>query len=168
MCSPEKAASSDAAGRTSVWNNLALLGLQLPEVVRPSKLFVPALADRGVVVTSGQVPVVNGELVAVGAVGAEVDIKTAEECARCCLLNALAAIHETVGDLDSVDGFTSMTVYVASAPDFSEQAVVANAASELLLGLFGPRGRHTRSAVGVVALPRRSPVEVELAALWRS
>lgn len=147
---------------STVSSRLVELGLSLPDAVRPSRLFSPALAHNGIVTTSGQVPVRNGELVAAGTVGALVDLAAAQECARQCVLNALAAVAEEIGELDQVDAITRMVVYVASAPGFHDQPAVADAASVLLADIFGARGIHARSAVGVAALPRRAPVEIEL------
>ena len=143
------------------------LGLELPAVVRPSLHFAPAHLWNGWVRTSGQVPVRNGALVAEGTVGADVDLAAAQECARQCVLNGLAAINDVAGNLHNVESVFSVTVYVASAPDFNAQPRVADAASELISIVFGEAGRHSRSAVGVIALPRRAPVEIELTAALR-
>jgi enamine deaminase RidA (YjgF/YER057c/UK114 family) len=114
------------------------------------------------VYTAGQVPIVDGTLRAVGKVGAEVSIDDAVDCARIAALNALAAVVDLTGDLDVITRIVKATVYIASAPDFTDQPLVANGASELLGEIFGDAGRHARSAVGVVALPINAPVEVEL------
>ena len=152
--------ASPSSSRVSA--RLAELAVALPEVVRPSALFAPALAHDGMVTTSGQVPVREGVLVAEGAVGREVDVPTAQECARQCVLNALAAVADQIGDLDQIDAITRMLVFVASAPGFHGQPAVADAASTLLAEIFQERGNHPRSAVGVAGLPRRAPVEIEL------
>jgi enamine deaminase RidA (YjgF/YER057c/UK114 family) len=114
------------------------------------------------VYTAGQVPIVDGTLRAVGKVGAEVSIDDAVDCARIAALNALAAVVDLTGDLDVITRIVKATVYVASAPDFTDQSLVANGASVLLGEIFGDAGRHARSAVGVAALPINAPVEVEL------
>lgn len=148
-------------------SRLRSLDIALPQVVTPSPLFVPALAHNGLVTTSGQVPVNAGELTAQGTIGLDVDLETGRACARQCLLNALAAFEAAIGNLDLLQAVTRMTVYVASGPNFRDQPKVADAASSLLLEILGEVGTHPRSAVGVIALPRRSPVEIELSATYR-
>jgi enamine deaminase RidA (YjgF/YER057c/UK114 family) len=113
------------------------------------------------VFTSGQLPMVDGELRATGKVGAEVSPEEAYASARTCALNALAAVDAVVG-LDSVVRVVKVVGYVASAPSFGGQPQVVNGASELLGTVFGDAGEHARSAVGVVSLPLDAPVEVEL------
>jgi enamine deaminase RidA (YjgF/YER057c/UK114 family) len=107
---------------------------------------------------------VNGELPATGKVGAGVDVAQAKALARVCALNALAAAAAAAGGLDAITRIVKVTGFVASAPDFTDQPLVVNGASELLVEVFGDAGRHARSAVGVAALPRDTPVEVELIA----
>jgi enamine deaminase RidA (YjgF/YER057c/UK114 family) len=141
---------------------LTELGLRLPEVPMPLAAYVPATRFDDLVFTSGQVPVVDGALVATGRVGAEVSPEEAYACARTAALNALAAVAGQTGDLDVVTRVIKVVVYVASAPGFTGQPQVANGASELLVAVFGDAGRHARSAVGVASLPLDAPVEVEL------
>jgi enamine deaminase RidA (YjgF/YER057c/UK114 family) len=113
------------------------------------------------VYTSGQLPMVNGELPAVGKVGAQVTAEQGKDLARTCALNALAAIDALVG-IDSVVRVVKVVGFVASMPDFTGQPGVINGASDLLGEVFGDSGQHARSAVGVAALPLDAPVEVEL------
>lgn len=118
----------------------------------------------GYAFVSGQVPFdATGQLVAVGRLGAEVDLATGVRCARQCASNLLAALARSGVDLDRVR-LLKLTVFVASAPDFTAQPQVADGASELLAEVLGERGRHARSAVGVAALPLGAPVEIELIA----
>jgi enamine deaminase RidA (YjgF/YER057c/UK114 family) len=141
---------------------LADLGLSLPAVVPPLAAYVPAVRFDDVVYTAGQLPLVNGALRAVGKVGAEVSVDEAVECAKIAALNALAAVVELTGDLDVITRIVKATVYVASAPGFTDQPLIANGASQLLGDIFGNAGRHARSAVGVAVLPLDAPVELEL------
>lgn len=141
---------------------LAELGLELPEVAAPVAAYVPALREGNLVYTSGQLPFVKGELAATGKVGAEVDQEQAQQLARTCALNALAAVKSVVGDLDSVKRVVKVVGFVASDPNFFGQPAVINGVSELLGEVFGDRGVHARSAVGVAVLPMNSPVEVEI------
>lgn len=141
---------------------LAGLGLELPPVAAPLASYVPATLSTGLVLTSGQLPTVAGRLVATGRVGEAVDLDAAVAAARTAALNGLAAAASVVGGLDNIARVVKVTVFVASAPDFTAQPQVANGASDLLGEVFGESGRHVRSAVGVAVLPLDAPVEVEL------
>jgi enamine deaminase RidA (YjgF/YER057c/UK114 family) len=145
-----------------VAGRLAELGLTLPEVAAPVAAYVPAVRNGNLVWTSGQLPLVDGKLLAAGKVGADVDPDAAKELARTCALNALAAVASVVGDLDAVQRVVKVVGFVASDPSFTGQPGVVNGASELLGDVFGDAGRHARSAVGVAALPLDAPVEVEV------
>jgi enamine deaminase RidA (YjgF/YER057c/UK114 family) len=114
------------------------------------------------VFTAGQIPLVEGKLVATGKVGKEISVEQAKDIARICALNAVAAIKGVVGDLDRVKKVVKVVGFVASTPDFTQQPQVINGASELLEQIFGENGLHARSAVGVAVLPLDAPVEVEL------
>ncbi|HEY6314869.1 MAG TPA: RidA family protein [Streptosporangiaceae bacterium] len=143
---------------------LAALGLTLPPVVPPVAAYVPAVRTRGFVYVSGQLPTVDGKLLAVGKVGGEVSPSDAAGLARICALNALAAAAAAAGGLEAIRRIVKVTGFVASAPGFSGQPQVINGASELLIEVLGEDGRHARSAVGVAELPLNTPVEVELIA----
>jgi enamine deaminase RidA (YjgF/YER057c/UK114 family) len=138
------------------------LGLSLPAVARPLAAYVPAVRFADLVYTAGQLPLVDGRLQAVGKVGADVSVDEAVQCARIAALNGLAAVADLAGDLDVITRFVKVTVFVASAPGFTEQPLIANGASGLIGDIFGDSGRHARSAVGVAVLPLDAPVEVEL------
>lgn len=143
-------------------DRLAALGIELPPVATPVAAYVPAVEAGGLVVTSGQLPMVAGRLGATGRVGAEVTPEDAATAARTAVLNALAAAAEIVGGIDRIGRIVKVVVYVASDPDFTGQPQVANGASELLGEVFGDSGAHARSAVGVSVLPLGAPVEIEL------
>ncbi len=145
---------------------LAALGLTLPKVSPPLAAYLPLPAVRTgrYVYTAGQLPIVAGQLLATGKVGADVSAREASALARTCALNALAAVASVTGGLSEVRRIVKVTGFVASAPDFTGQAQVINGASELLIEVFGEAGRHARSAVGMAVLPRDAPVEVELIA----
>ena len=153
---------------TGLAERLAMLGLTLPPVVSPVAAYVPAVVADGFVYTSGQLPMVDGKLPAVGKVGEEVSGPDAAGMARTCALNALAAAADAAGGLAAIRRIVKVTGFVASAPGFSGQPQVVNGASELLIEVFGEDGRHARSAVGVAELPLNAPVEVELIAQIRS
>lgn len=145
----------------SVRDRLAELGLELPPVVAPVAAYVPAVRTGNLVYTSGQLPMVNGELTATGKVGDAVNPDEAKAAARICALNALAAVDALVG-IDSVTRIVKVVGFVASAPGFTGQPGVVNGASLLFGEVFGDAGQHARSAVGVAELPLDAPVEVEL------
>jgi enamine deaminase RidA (YjgF/YER057c/UK114 family) len=148
-------------------DRLAELGLTLPSVVPPVAAYVPAVRSGNYVYVSGQLPSVDGALVATGKVGTGVGLVSPEDAkaaARVCALNALAALHGIVGDLERVVKIVKVVGFVASDPGFSGQPGVVNGASELFRDVFGDAGVHARSAVGVVALPLDASVEVELVA----
>ncbi|MFC7504462.1 RidA family protein [Nocardioides sp. CPCC 206347] len=142
---------------------LAELGLTVPEVVPPVAAYLPAVRSGAMVYTAGQIPMRDGVLVATGKVGDGVTPEVAYECARQCALNAMAAIRSVTGTLEGIR-ILKVGVFVASAPDFTAQAAVANGASELFGAVFGELGVHARSAVGVAVLPLDSAVEVEVIA----
>ena len=141
---------------------LAELGLEVPEPAAPLASYVPAATAGSLVFTAGQLPLRSGELIAEGVVGQAVTPDEATMCAQQCALNAVAAVKAEIGDLARVRRVVKVLVYVASTPEFTGQPQVANGASELLGAVFGDAGRHARSAVGVVSLPLGAPVEVEL------
>lgn len=152
--------------RRSVAARLVELGIELPVVAAPVAAYVPAVRSGNQVWTSGQLPFVAGQLPLTGKVGTGkpglVDPRQAQELARICALNALAAVVANVGSLDLITRVVKVTGFVASDPDFTGQPGVINGASVLLGEIFGEVGIHARSAVGVSVLPLDSPVEVEL------
>lgn len=148
---------------SKVADRLAELGVEVPTVAAPVAAYVPALTTGNYIYTSGQLPFVNGELLATGKVGAEVAPETAVEAARVCALNAIAALGAQT-HLDAVKRIVKVVVFVSSDPAFTGQPAVANGASELIGAAFGDAGKHARSAVGVAVLPMDAPVEVELIA----
>ncbi|MFA4084574.1 RidA family protein [Mycobacteroides salmoniphilum] len=140
---------------------LAELGIELPAVAAPLAAYQPAVRSGNHVYTSGQLPIVDGNLVAAGKVGAEVTPEDAKALARTCALNAVAAVDALVG-INNVVKVVKVVGFVASAPGFTGQPGVVNGASELLGDVFGDAGVHARSAVGVAELPINAPVEVEI------
>jgi enamine deaminase RidA (YjgF/YER057c/UK114 family) len=145
----------------SASGRLTALGLVLPPVPAPAGAYLPAVRSGSLVFTAGQLPLVDGMLVATGKLGAEIDAEHGAQLARTCALNALAAVDGLVG-LDTVVRVVKVVGFVASAPGFTAQPTVLNGASELLGVVFGAAGAHARSAVGVAELPLGAPVEVEL------
>lgn len=141
---------------------LTEMGFSVPTVSPPVAAYVPALRTGNYVYVSGQVPMRDGEVLARGLVGADVDVDLAYECAQQCALNGLAAVLTVVDSLSDIKQVVKVGGFVASAPDFTGQPGVINGASELLGGGLGEAGVHSRSAVGVSQLPLGVPVEVEM------
>jgi len=138
------------------------LGIALPDTVTPLAEYVPAKQVGDIIYVSGQGPLKDGRFPYLGRVGAEVTLEQGYESARICALNALAAVKALVGSLDRVEEIVQVRGFVSSAPDFHDQPKVVNGASELLVGIFGRRGRHARAALGTSNLPGNIPVEVEM------
>jgi enamine deaminase RidA (YjgF/YER057c/UK114 family) len=108
-------------------------------------------------------PRIAGELTCVGVLGDTVGVEEGREAAKVCALNALSVLADALGDLDKIERLITVTGFVASAPGFDQQPAVVDGASNVLFDIFGePAGRHTRSAIGVAALPRGGAVEIEL------
>jgi enamine deaminase RidA (YjgF/YER057c/UK114 family) len=149
---------------TTPEERLAAKGIAIPDVVTPVASYIPAIRSGSHVYVSGQLPMRDGALMATGKVGAGVTAERAAECAEQCALNAIAAVRSLVGDLSAVERIVKLVVFVASAPDFTGQPMVANGASNFVGEAFGDAGVHTRSAVGVAVLPLDAPVEIELIA----
>ncbi len=143
-------------------SRLQQLGLELPPVATPAGSYVSATQAGALVFTAGQLPFSGDVLHRTGKVGDTVSPEEAQECARLCALNALAAAAERAGGLDNLRDIVKVTGFVASAAGFNGQPGVLNGASELLGEVFGDTGLHARSAVGVSELPLDAPVEVEL------
>lgn len=146
---------------TKIDQRLQELNIQLPEATQPLYHYVPVMIHQGVAYISGQVPRINGEVPYTGKVGTEVTIDQARELAEICVLKGLSCLQAAIGSLDQVDQVLKVTGYVQSAPGFSEQPKVLDAVSELLEKIFGEKGRHARTAVGVAELPSNTPVEVD-------
>jgi enamine deaminase RidA (YjgF/YER057c/UK114 family) len=146
---------------------LAELGLTLHGPHPPHDPLDAVVVHGGVARTSGQLPRIDGALTCVGTLGDTVTVEEGAAAAAVCALNALAVLEAELGTLDRVDRVLSLIGYVASAPDFHRQPDVVDGASAVLYDIFGEAGRHTRSAIGVAALPRGGAVEIELTASVR-
>jgi enamine deaminase RidA (YjgF/YER057c/UK114 family) len=140
------------------------LGITLPNAAAPVGSYIPAIQSGRHIYTSGQIPLRDGKLVYAGKVPADISMEDAAKASEVCALNALAAIARVAGSLDAVERIVRVCVYVASSPGFTAQPKVANGASDVLVKIFGDKGRHARSAVGVAELPLNAPVEIEVVA----
>ena len=152
----------------AIESRLKELGITLPETARPVGSYIPAVQWGGLVLTSGQLPLWGGELIAQGKVPTDVSVEDAQRAAKIAAINGLAAIVSVVKELDRIEGILRVAVFVNSGVGFTDQAKVANGASDFLVELFGDAGRHVRAAVGVSELPLNAAVELELTARVRS
>ena len=140
-------------------------GLTLPEAPKPVAAYVPWVRSGDLVFVSGQIPIRDGHIHAKGTIPSATSLEEAQDAARTCFLNGLAVLSSALdGDLGRVRRIVRLGVFVASDPGFTDQPKVANGASELAVAVFGDDGRHARAAVGSIALPLNSSVEVELIA----
>jgi enamine deaminase RidA (YjgF/YER057c/UK114 family) len=152
----------------SVDARIAELGLVLPGPYPPHDPLDAVVVHRGVARTSGQLPRdAGGVIVHPGVLGAGVTVEQGADAARWCALNALSVLAAALGSLDRVERVLTVLGFVASAPGFVEQPAVVDGASRLLSEVFGDAGRHSRSAIGVAALPRGGAVEIEVAVAVR-
>lgn len=146
---------------TTIEGRLTALGLQLPDAPRPVANYVPTCQTGGLLYISGQISRTADGRVLAGKLGAGVDVSQGREAAKVCALNILAQAKAALGSLDRIERVVKLTGFVNSTPTFIEQPQVVNGASDLLVELLGDKGRHTRSAVGVAALPVDAAVEIE-------
>lgn len=138
------------------------LGYNLPEAPKPLAAYIPVIKIDNLVFTAGQLPMVDGKLIAEGKIGTAVSIELGTKAAEICALNCLSVIKSEIGDLESIEQIVKVTVFVNSADGFIAQPQIANGASEFLVKIFGNAGKHVRSAVGVNELPINAPVEIEI------
>jgi enamine deaminase RidA (YjgF/YER057c/UK114 family) len=139
---------------------LSELGIVLPQPATPAFQYVPVTVHERLAFVSGQLPR-DGDQLVTGKVGAETGLDRAQAAARLCVIQALACLRQHLGSLERIDRILKVTGFVASAASFHQQPKVIDAASELLVAIFGESGRHARSAVGVAELPRDASVEIE-------
>ncbi|WP_262695573.1 RidA family protein [Kordiimonas aquimaris] len=146
----------------SVEKRLAELGIKLPEPVAPVANYVPFVIFGNMVSISGQVPFVDGKPAYTGTVGDDVSMDDACAAARLCGINLIAQMNAACGgDLNKVKRIVKLGGFVSSKNGFGQQPIVINAASDLMVEVFGDKGRHSRSAVGVSSLPLNVPVEID-------
>lgn len=138
------------------------LGLTLPVAPKPVATYVPAVRVGDLLFLSGVLPSRDGQLVMTGKLGDTLSIEQGMEASKISVLNALAIVKSEVGSLEHIKRIVKMVGHIASAPGFTGQPEVLNGASDLLVAVFGDRGRHARVAVGAAELPRQAPVEIEL------
>jgi len=145
----------------TIEHKLASLGLTLPDAPAPAANYVPTCQTGGLLFISGQVSRRGDGQTLKGKLGDGVDVAAGREAAKVCALNILAQARAALGSLDRIERIVKLTGFVNSSPTFTEHPQVVNGASDLLVEVLGESGRHTRSAVGVAALPGNAAVEVE-------
>jgi len=136
------------------------LGLTLPQAAAPVASYVPTVLANGMLHISGQLPFKDGQLVT-GRVGDGVSLDDAQDAAKLCALMLVAQMKAALGTLARVERIVKLGVFVNSTGDFTDQAKVANGASDLMVALFGDAGKHARAAVGVPVLPLGAAVEID-------
>ncbi len=145
-------------------DRLKELGISLPTPAAPVAAYIPSRLAGSLLYISGQIPVRDGKVMYTGPVGEGPGLVTldhARDCARQCALNGLAAARAALVTLNRVRQVVRVGCFVACEQGFGDQPKVANAASELLVQVFGDAGKHARAAVGTNALPLNVPVEIE-------
>jgi enamine deaminase RidA (YjgF/YER057c/UK114 family) len=147
-------------------DRLAELGIELPAVLPPAGNYVGCVVDNGLVHVGGHGPVAGSEVV-VGKVGGDLTIEDGRRAARMTALSILATLNEELGDLDRIERIIKVFGMVNVAPGFTQTPAVIDGCSDLLVEIFGDRGRHTRSAIGLAELPFGIAVEIELTARLR-
>jgi enamine deaminase RidA (YjgF/YER057c/UK114 family) len=142
----------------------AALGHSFAGEIKIGGNYVSVVRHGDQVFVSGQIPRVGNDVVVTGKVGAQASVADAQRAARICTMRALALLRQTLGSLDGVARILRVTVFVQSAPGFSQQSEVADGASEVLYAVLGEAGVHTRTSVGVAELPKNAAVEIDLIA----
>jgi enamine deaminase RidA (YjgF/YER057c/UK114 family) len=145
----------------TIEKRLSDLGVTLPAAAAPAANYVPFVRSGNLLFTAGQLPLKDGKLQAAGLLGRDLDTAAGAEAAKLCAINILAQAKAALGDLEKIARVVKITAFVASAPEFTEQHLVANGASDFLVAALGERGKHARSAVGTASLPVNAAVEVE-------
>jgi len=147
----------------SIAAKLKQLGIEIPPAPAPAANYVPAVQEGKLIFVAGQVPRgADGTLKFVGKVGKEVSDQEGYQAARLCALNCLAQVQALAGGLDKVKRVVQVRGFVNCPPEFTNQPQVINGASDLLVQIFGDKGKHARAAVGVGSLPSGVAVEVEM------
>ena len=141
---------------------LISLGIQLPEAPSAVANYVPWVQTGNVVMTSGQIPWVNGEMAYTGKCGGDVSVEEGYEAAKVCAINAIAQLKAAVGNLSRISQILRIEGNVHSAPGFTGQPQDLNGASDLIFDVFGDKGRHTRTALGIFEMPLNAAVQISI------
>ena len=146
----------------AIEGRLKELGITLPVAAAPAANYVPYTISGNTLYLSGQLPIEGGKVAVTGLVGRDVDVPTAQRAAELCAINILAQAKAALGgDLGKIRRILKLNGFIASTPDFVEQHLVINGASNLIANVLGEAGKHARAAVGMAALPLNASVEVD-------
>jgi enamine deaminase RidA (YjgF/YER057c/UK114 family) len=145
----------------TIEKRLSDMGITLPAAAAPAANYVPYVRAGNLLFPSGQLPIKDGKLAFTGLLGRDVDTAGGQEAARLCAINVLAQAKAALGDLEKIRRLVKINIYVASTPNFTEQHLVGNGASDLFANVLGERGKHARVAVGMASLPLNASVEIE-------
>ena len=138
------------------------LGIEIPTPPSPAGSYIPVVITGNLAFVSGQIPMKEGKVVFQGKVPENQSVDSARDAAKICIINGLAQLKTNLGSLDKITKFVRISGFVNSSPDFTEQPRVINAASDLLVEIFGDMAKHSRIAVGVASLPLNSTVEIDM------
>jgi len=138
------------------------LGIELPTPPSPAGSYIPVVTTGNLAFVSGQIPMIDGKVIFEGKVPDVQSLDAAKDAAKICIINGLAQLKANLGSLDRITKFVRISGFVNSNPDFAEQPKVINAASDLLVEIFGDMAKHSRIAVGVASLPLNSTVEIDM------
>ena len=138
------------------------LSIVIPTPPSPAGSYIPVVTTGNLAFVSGQIPMKDGRVVFEGKVPDEQSLESAREAAKICIINSLAQLKVNLGSLDKITKFVRISGFVNSNPNFIEQPRVINAASDLLVEIFGDIAKHSRIAVGVTSLPLNSTVEIDM------
>ena len=138
------------------------LGINIPTPPSPAGSYIPVVTTGNLAFVSGQIPMKEGKVIFEGKVPENQSVDSAREAAKICIINGLAQLKINLGSLDKITKFVRISGFVNSSPDFAEQPKVINAASDLLVEVFGDMAKHSRIAVGVASLPLNSTVEIDM------
>ena len=143
-------------------DRLKELSIEMPTPPKPAGSYIPVVTTGNLAFVSGQIPIKNGKVLFEGKVPEKQSLDSAREAAKICIINGLAQLESNLGSLDKITKFVRVSGFVNSNPDFYEQPKVINAASNLLVDIFGDMAKHSRIAVGVASLPLNSTVEIDM------
>jgi enamine deaminase RidA (YjgF/YER057c/UK114 family) len=138
------------------------MGISLPQAAAPAANYVSYVISGNVLYISGQLPIEDGKIAVTGHLGRNVDVATGQRAAELCVINILAQASAALGgDLSRIKRVIKLNGFVASVPEFVEQHLVINGASNLIANVLGDAGKHARAAVGMAALPMNAAVEID-------
>ncbi len=143
-------------------DKLRELSIELPTPPSPAGSYIPVVTAGSLAFVSGQIPMKDGKVIFEGKVPEQQSLESARDAAKICIINGLAQLKANLGSLDKITKFVRISGFVNSNPEFTEQPKVINAASDLLVEIFGDMAKHSRIAVGVASLPLNSTVEIDM------